>query len=88
MTHSWSQGSSPIRPGVQNWRRSGRCGRKVVRRRRGWQLRPEETVSLELFSKFTWVGSGRYMIDSMRTVGSEGPGEGAAKDRVMLDRTF
>ena len=51
-----------------------------MRRRRGWQLRPEETVSLELFSKFTWVGSGRYMIDSMRTVGSEGPGEGAAKE--------
>ena len=38
-------------------------------------------MSLELFSEFTWV-------DSMRIVGSEGPGEGAAKDRVMLDRTF
>lgn len=52
-----------------------------MRRRRGWQLRPEETVSLELFSEFTWV-------DSMRIVVSEGPGEGAANDRVMLDRTF
>lgn len=59
-----------------------------MRKRCEWQLRPEETVSPELFSEFTWVGSARCMIDSMRIVGSEGPGEGAAKDRVLLDRTL
>lgn len=76
--YSSRKGSSPIRPGVQNWRRSGWCGRKVVKER-GWQQSPKKQCPLELFSKFTWVGSGHYMIDSMRTVGSEALGKGLLK---------
>ena len=44
-----------------------------------WQLRPRETVSLELFPGFTRVRSGCCMTDSMRNVRSKGPGEGTSK---------
>lgn len=52
---------------------------------RGWRL-DKETVSLG-YSSNSGVGSGHYMIDSMRTVGAKALGKGC-KDRVMLDRTF
>lgn len=84
---SWSQGSSPSRPGgVQTWRTAGWCQRDVVAGGVGSSRDPQQQGAWSCSPDL--LGSSRAAVGFHENCGKQRPWGRGCGDRAKLDGTF